>query len=91
MLTKMVMMEPIVGLLLQVELECMFLLLVEVVVLLDTLEAVQAQAVEVEALELLVLMLLALVVEQVVSLLLLEELQVVIHQAVKVVTVEAEP
>ena len=52
MLTKMVMMEPIVGLLLQVELECMFLLLVEGVVLLDTLEAVQAQAVEGEELEL---------------------------------------
>lgn len=67
MLTKMVMMEPIVGLLLQVELECMFLLLVEVVVLLDTLEAVQAQAVEVEAQEIEVLLLLAVLVEMVAS------------------------
>ncbi len=49
------------------------------------------EAVEVAALELLVLMLLALVVEQVVSLRLLEELQVVIQQAVKAVTVEVEP
>ena len=65
MLTKMVMMEPIVGLLLQVELECMFLLLVEVVVLLDTLEAVQAQAVEVEAQEIEVLLLLAVLVAMV--------------------------
>ena len=67
MLTKMVMMEPIVGLLLQVELECMFLLLVEVVVLLDTLEAVQAQAVEVEAQEIEVLLLLAVLVAMVAS------------------------
>ena len=67
MLTKMVMMEAIVGLLLQVELACMFLLLVEVVVLLDTLEAVQAQAVEVEAQEIEVLLLLAVLVEMVAS------------------------
>ena len=67
MLTKMVMMEPIVGLLLQVELECMFMLLVEVVVLLDTLEPAQAQAVEVEAQEIEVLLLLAVLVEMVAS------------------------
>ena len=63
----MVMMEAIVGLLLQVELASMFLLLVEVVVLLDTLEAVQAQAVEVEAQEIEVLLLLAVLVEMVAS------------------------
>ena len=49
------------------------------------------EAVEAVALGLLVLMLLALLVEQVVSLLLLEGLQVVTHQVVKVATVEVEP
>jgi hypothetical protein len=49
------------------------------------------EAGEVEAQGLLVLMLLALLVEQVVSLLLPEGLQVVTHQAGKVDTVEVEP
>ena len=49
------------------------------------------EAVEAVALGLLVLMLLALLVEQVVSLLLLEGLQVVTHPVVKVAPVEVEP
>lgn len=57
----------------------------------DLLRMMLPEAVEAVALGLLVLMLLALLVEQVVSLLLLEGLQVVTHQVVKVATVEVEP
>ena len=67
MLVLMVMMEAIVGLLPQVELECMFTLLLEVEVLGVRMEPVNPLVAGVEEQEIEVLLLLAVLVEMVAS------------------------